>query len=85
MAVEQVSGGYDYQWITEPPDELKYAICISVARDPLQHGWNGCGKVFCSSCIGEYNRKSCPICRKSLTLFKNVGSKYSYISIVTIN
>ena len=71
-------GGYDYQWITEPPDELKCAICISVARDPQQHGGNGCGKVFCSSCIEDYNSKSCPICRMKLTLFKDVRSKYNY-------
>ncbi len=28
-------GGYDYLWITEPPDELKCAICISVAIGTL--------------------------------------------------
>ena len=82
VALEQV-GGYDYQWITEPPDELKCAICISVARDPQQHGGSGCGKVFCSSCLKEYGRTSCPICRLELTLFQDVRSKLVYY--MTIN
>ena len=45
------TGGYDYKWIEDPSDELKCLICLSVARDPQQHGNGGCGKVFCQSCI----------------------------------
>ena len=61
------TGGYDYQFVEEPPDSLKCLICLLVTRDPQQHG--GCGKLFCQSCIAAYRvmRNECPHCRQPLT------------------
>ena len=60
------TGGYDYQFVEEPPDSLKCLICLLVARDPQQHG--GCGKLFCKSCIAAHRvqRYDCPHCRQTL-------------------
>ena len=77
-----MAGGYDYNWTEDPPDELKCSICLSVARDPKQHGGDGCGKVFCTSCITEHQRvtsTSCPVCGNTLChsrLFKDIKSMW---------
>ncbi len=73
-------GGYDLNWLEEPPDDLKCLICLCVARDPHQHpgdDTNECGKVFCHGCIIEHkkNETTCPNCRKILTHFKDTKSK----------
>ena len=73
-----ISGGYDYQFVEEPSDDLKCLICLCVARDPQQHGEGGCGKIFCTSCI-DYHKKTndkCPNCRKVMTTFKDERSKW---------
>ena len=72
------TGGYDCKWVEDPPEDLKCLICLSVARDPQQHGNGGCGKVFCQSCITEYQKKNntCPNCRERLTTFSDAKSKY---------
>ncbi|XP_064386091.1 TNF receptor-associated factor 3-like [Halichondria panicea] len=73
-------GGYDLNWLEDPPDDLKCLICLCVARDPHQHPGdttNECGKIFCHSCITEMNKKNettCPNCRKNLTDFKDAKS-----------
>ena len=74
---KQQAGGYDCKWVTSPPDELLCLICLCVARDPHQHGNGGCGKVFCESCVTEYQKRgrTCPNCRKTLTTFKDERSK----------
>ena len=71
------TSGYDCKWIEDPSDELKCLICLSVARDPQQHGNGGCGKVFCQGCIVKYREitKTCPNCRKDLKTFKDERSK----------
>ena len=46
---------------SEPDDTLKCSICLEVARDPKQE--EGCGKLFCSGCIEEWEEDSCPTCR----------------------
>ncbi len=74
------AGGYDLNWLKDPPDDLKCLICLCVARDPHQHpgdDTNECGKVFCHSCITEYqmNNSTCPNCRKDLTFFKDAKSE----------
>ena len=73
-------GGYDLNWLEDPPDDLKCLICLCVARDPHQHpgdATNECGAVFCHSCIIEHkkNETICPNCRKNLTHFKDAKSK----------
>ena len=72
------SGGYDYQFVEEPSDDLKCLICLCVARDPQQHGDGGCGKIFCTSCIVKYKETNdkCPNCRKVITTFKDERSKW---------
>ncbi len=80
-------GGYDLNWLEDPPDDLKCLICLCVARDPHQHpgdATNECGKVFCHSCITEYqkNKTTCPNCRKNLTHFKYAKSKSQSRSII---
>ncbi len=89
MAANTSVGGYDLNWLEDPPDDLKCLICLCVARDPHQHpgdASNECGKVFCHGCITEHqrNNKTCPNCEKDLTnYFKDAKSKYihNYISI----
>ncbi len=57
-------GGYDYQFVEDPPPEsLKCLICDLVARKPQQHVGN-CGKLFCKTCIVEYRGNNCPHCRQ---------------------
>ncbi len=70
-------GGYDLNWLEEPPDDLKCLICLEVAKDPYQHGGSLCGKVFCNGCITEYqkHKTTCPNCRKDLSLFQDARSK----------
>ncbi len=73
-----ISGGYDYQFVEEPSDDLKCLICLCVARDPQQHGEGGCGKIYCKSCIDKYKTKNrdCPSCRIDITTFKDVRSEF---------
>ncbi len=71
-------GGYDYQFVEEPPHGLKCVICLAVTRQPQQHG--ECGKLFCSSCITEYRETSfvfpkCPHCRQHLETFNDGKSE----------
>ncbi len=76
-------GGYDLDWLEDPPDDLKCLICLGVARDPRQHpgdDTNDCGKIFCHDCIIEYQKSetTCPNCRRDLTLFKDSRSMSLY-------
>ncbi len=88
MAANQVqTGGYECDWVESPPDDVKCQICLTVAKDPLQHsGDKGCGKIFCTSCITKHQKKSqdCPNCREQLTqsLFKDRRSK-QYTALAT--
>ncbi len=50
------SGGYNCQFLQEPPDDLKCLICLCVAREPVQHGEEGCGKIYCKECISLYKK-----------------------------
>ena len=52
----------DHKFASEPDDAYSCVICLSVAKDPLQH--EECGKLFCKECIEKYGRdKPCPHCR----------------------
>ena len=68
---------YDYKFITEPDDALKCLICLSVAKDPHQHG--KCGRLFCKECIDKNGEgKPCPYCRmEHPQYFEDTRSKYS--------
>ena len=71
------TGGYDCNFIDDPPDELVCQICTLVALHPYQS--TCCGRVYCKSCIDSYrqrqevvtgNRKfTCPNCRKRANTF----------------
>ena len=70
------SGGYDYDFVTAPDDSLYCRICLSVARDPRQHG--PCGQLFCDTCLENSLTcdDSCPWCRMpNSTFFPDRRSK----------
>ena len=75
---QQNTGGYECKFLEEPSNDLKCLICLCVARDPLQHGGEGCGKIFCRVCITEYQKRSktCPNCRREIVTFRDVRSEY---------
>ena len=68
-------GGYDYEFIESPPDELICLICTFVARDPQQRVC--CGRVFCRDCLTNQKRYSnnCPQCRQPSDGFNDTRSK----------
>ena len=57
-------GGYDYEFVSNPPDELICPICLSVLRDP--NLTSCCGNHFCQPCISRIkNEKNpCPLCQE---------------------
>ena len=61
------SGGYDYQFVDEPPQDILICkICLLASRDPYLSVC--CGHVFCKSCIDSTQQntaiiKACPVCR----------------------
>ena len=61
------SGGYDYQFVDESPQEILICkICLLASRDPYLSVC--CGHVFCKSCIDSAKQntaivKACPVCR----------------------
>ena len=71
------TGGYECKFVEEPSNDLKCLICLCVARDPLQHGGEGCGKIYCRVCISKYKKKNnkCPNCRRKIVTFKDVRSE----------
>ncbi len=87
IMVSNIIGGYDLNWLETPSQsELNCLICLSVAREPQQHGDKGCGKMFCKSCISEHQKEStnCPHCRGNLTLFTDVRSKNLKYGVHTV-
>ena len=75
------TGGYELKFVEEPSSDLKCLICLCVARDPLQHGGEGCGKIYCNECITEYKKKS-DKCRREIVAFKDVRSEYRAAIII---
>ena len=71
------SGGYDCNFIEDPPDELVCQICTLVAQHPYQS--TCCGRVYCKRCIEDLRRKqeeltgnrkfNCPNCRRRANTF----------------
>ena len=57
-------GGYDYEFVSNPLDELTCSICLSVLRDP--NLTSCCGNHFCQSCISHIKNKrnQCPLCQE---------------------
>ena len=76
---------YEYKFTSEPDDALKCLICLSVAKDPWQHG--KCGRLFCRECIDKYGEDNpCPNCRvEKPQYFEDARSKYSLTSSYTVS
>lgn len=73
MSLDLDFGGYDYTFVTPPPDTLLCKICRLPSRDP--HMTLCCGHVFCMSCISKVESSTCCICRATkrgqYKLYKN--------------
>ena len=67
-------GGYDKNFVSEPPDDLMCLICHTVAREPQQTECD-CGKLFCKTCLEglsqSYNGDKCPTCRGRIRSFSD--------------
>ena len=60
------AGGYEYDFVTVPPDRLVCKICYNPCRDAQLTGC--CGAHFCRSCLqqvrgGRSVSRACPMCR----------------------
>ena len=60
------NGGYDYDFVSQPPDRLICKICHLSSRDPYLSVC--CGHVFCKSCLDNVKKatvitNACPVCR----------------------
>ena len=56
-------GGFDCEFINQPPRRSQCPICLMVVRDPQQTPC--CGKAFCKACISKIREKNqpCPTCK----------------------
>ena len=65
MATPTYFGGYEYDFIKNPPDELICKICHHPCREPYLSGC--CGHNFCKSCVDATKRTTanCPLCRNA--------------------
>ena len=56
-------GGFDCEFIDQPPRRSQCPICLLVPRDPQQTIC--CGKAFCKVCISKIREKNqpCPTCK----------------------
>ena len=79
------SGGYDFDFVEQPPDELTCSICQLVLRDPQLTSC--CGHHFCQSCVAQILAEwsPCPLCKEgSFTTFldKSFQRKVSELEIL---
>ena len=60
---DNVSSGYDCEFVKEPPSRSQCPICLLVPRDP--HQTLCCGNAFCKDCITKIklHKKPCPTCK----------------------
>ena len=69
---DSFSGGYDFDFIEEPPEELNCSVCLLVLRDP--HLTSCCGNHFCEPCAEKIKEGAspCPLCKDTtFTTFLN--------------
>ena len=74
MATCTFSGGYDNNFVDQPPKSLECSICLLTLRDPMVISC--CGSHFCEPCIGRINtnRKPCSLCNSpDFTTFLHKG------------
>ena len=64
MAALEPAGGYDYDFISSIPEELRCSICLQVLRDP--NLTSCCGNRYCNGCINRVLQKAmpCPLCQR---------------------
>lgn len=62
--LQEPGGGYQYDYVEEPPDSLTCPICLFPCREPQIVSC--CGKKFCLACIDRehLSGKPCPLCRE---------------------
>ena len=68
------NGGYDYDFISTPPDRVVCKICHLPSRDPYLSVC--CGHVFCKCCVDNVKTSTitnvCPVCRdEEFVIFPN--------------
>ena len=78
------SGGYDYEFLEEPAEDVNCSICLSVLRDP--HLTSCCGNHFCQSCITRIkdDGNPCPLCQErnfTTMLNKSISRKIRELTI----
>jgi len=73
---EDITGGYEYEFVENPPDPLICKICLFPSREPCLSAC--CGHTFCKSCSDCAKKATisspclCPVCRsKEFILFHN--------------
>ena len=56
-------GGYQYDYVEDPPEQLTCPICLLPFRDP--NIVNCCGAKYCETCIARVQlaNNPCPLCR----------------------
>ena len=56
-------GGFECEFVDQPPRRSQCPICLMVVRDPQQTPC--CGKAFCKPCISKIREKNqpCPTCK----------------------
>ena len=64
LSVSQSAGGYDYEFVDEPSEDMNCSVCLSILRDP--HLTSCCGNHFCQSCITRIKDEGspCPLCQE---------------------
>ncbi len=79
-----IPGGYDYDFLETPPEDLQCSVCLFVLCDPQLTSC--CGHHFCKGCISRVimRGKSCPLCQAgefTVMLDKNFQRKINELKI----
>lgn len=77
-------GGYDCDFVTDPPKSLECSICLLTLRDP--HVISCCGNHYCKPCIVRVmeTQKACPLCNDpeySIMLHKGVMREVNSLAV----
>ena len=67
-------GGYDCDFVNDPPKNLECTICLLILREP--YIISCCGNHFCRACVErvQRDRKPCPLCNDpNFTVFLHKG------------